>query len=158
MVIHARAAGLVGASEQETTLAALLMRFIEPQRKPLTNLGPCTDAPAGLWRSQVAWVPQDPHLFHGTLAANLRLARPQASLQEIDAAVKAAHLDEFVSTLPEGYETLIGEDGAGLSRGEAQRLALARAFLKDAPILILTNPPPASTPLKSCRSSLPSAA
>ena len=89
------------------------------------------------WRSQVAWVPQQPHLFHGTIADNIRLARPTATHDEVIAAATAAHAHEFIARLPQGYDTPIGEQGARLSGGQQQRLAIARAFLKDAPFLIL---------------------
>ncbi len=91
-------------------------------------------------RNHIAWVPQRPHLFHDTLAANIRLGKPEATDDEVIAAAQAAHLHEFIETLPQKYETVIGEGGARLSSGQAQRLALARAFLKDAPILILDEP------------------
>ncbi len=82
-------------------------------------------------------MPQLPHLFHGTVSENIRLARPAASLEEVNAAAQAANADEFIQRLPQGYNTLLGEDGAGLSGGQRQRIAIARAFLKNAPVLIL---------------------
>ena len=91
-------------------------------------------------RVHIAWVPQRPYLFHDTIGANIRLGKPDATEDELITAAKAAYLHEFVTSLPEGYETVIGEGGARLSGGQAQRLALARAFLKDAPILILDEP------------------
>jgi ABC-type multidrug transport system fused ATPase/permease subunit len=96
--------------------------------------------PAAAWRAQVAWVPQRPHLFHDSLAANIRLARPGASLEDVIRAAQRAHLHDFVESLPQGYDTLVGEQGARLSGGQAQRVALARAFLKDAPLLVLDEP------------------
>jgi ATP-binding cassette subfamily C protein CydD len=85
----------------------------------------------------VAWAPQHPHLFHGTVAENLRLAKPGASWEAILDAARAAHAHEFIERLPLGYDTPIGERGARLSGGQQQRIAIARAFLKDAPFLIL---------------------
>jgi len=101
---------------------------------------PLTATSMVTWRQRVAWVPQRPHLFHGTLLDNLRLARPGASLGDIDRALSNAHASGFVAALPHGLDTPIGERGARLSGGQAQRIALARAFLKDAPFLVLDEP------------------
>jgi ATP-binding cassette subfamily C protein CydCD len=133
---------LVGASGAgKSTLAALLLRLIEPSSGQLTiNHTPSTAIPLDRWRKWVTWVPQNPALFQDTLAANLRVARPDATDAELDQAARLAHLDQFIQGLPEGFETRIAEEGARLSAGQAQRLALARAFLKDAPILILDEP------------------
>ncbi len=133
---------LVGSSGVgKSTLAALLLRFIEPSSGRITiDDGPIKIIPLEAWRSLFAWVPQDPFLFHDTISANLRLAKPDATQAELSVAASLAHLDQFIQALPEGYETLIGEAGARLSAGQAQRLALARAYLKDAPILILDEP------------------
>jgi ABC-type multidrug transport system fused ATPase/permease subunit len=134
--------GLVGSSGVgKSTLAALLLRFFEPGSGQLTLNGePSVDIPLETWRRRFAWVPQDPFLFHDTIAANLRLAKPDATDDELHAVASLAHLDQFIQTLPDGYQTLVGEQGARLSAGQAQRLALARAFLKDAPILVLDEP------------------
>jgi ATP-binding cassette subfamily C protein CydD len=136
---HTALVGPSGAGK--STLVNLLLRFAEPSAGQImlgdTNL--CS-IPPDEWREQIAWVSQKPHIFHDTLAANIRLARPDATDEEIIAAAQAAHLDEFIQSLPAGYETFVGEGGARLSGGEVQRLALARAFLKNAPILILDEP------------------
>lgn len=128
--------GATGAGK--STLVNLLLRFSEPTRgeiywgdTPMRAVSPVE------WRKHIAWVPQLPYLFNDSIANNIRLARPAASLDEVRRAAELAHADEFIARLPQGYATLIGERGARLSAGQAQRIALARAFLKDAPFLIL---------------------
>lgn len=91
-------------------------------------------------QTQIAWVPQAPYLFAGSVADNLRLGKPDASLEELIEAARLAHADEFIRQLPAAYDTPIGERGAQLSGGQAQRIALGRAFLMDAPVLVLDEP------------------
>lgn len=130
---------LVGATGAgKSTAASLLLRFIDP------DAGQITAGDAGLaridraaWRRQVAYVPQLPHIFHGTALENIRLARPEASPQQVIAAAQAAHAHPFIQALPRGYDTPLGEAGQRLSGGQRQRLALARAFLRDTPLLLL---------------------
>jgi ATP-binding cassette subfamily C protein CydCD len=131
---------LVGASGAgKSTLVNLLLGFVQPTTGKIMINGAAFNAIDKL-RPSIAWVPQRPHLFHDTLATNIRLGKPEATHEEMIEAAKAAHLHEFIETLPEKYETIIGESGARLSGGQAQRLALARAFLKNTPILILDEP------------------
>jgi ATP-binding cassette subfamily C protein CydD len=130
---------LVGATGAgKTTVAQLLLRFIEPDRGSITvESVPLSAIDPAAWRARVAWVPQQPHLFHGTIGDNIRLARAGASEADLIAAARAAQLHDFIAQLPQGYDTPIGERGMRLSGGQQQRLAIARAFLKDAPLLIL---------------------
>ena len=130
---------LVGPSGAgKSTLAHLLMRFIVAGSGVVWIDGKdLEEIPAQQWRTQVAWVPQHPYLFHATVAENIRLGCPRATLEEVMEAAQLAHAHAFISGLPQAYDTVIGERGARLSGGEAQRLSLARAFLKNAPLLIL---------------------
>jgi ATP-binding cassette subfamily C protein CydCD len=133
---------LVGASGAgKSTLAALVLGFIRPVGGRIRVDGrDLNDLDLDDWRKHLAWVPQQPYLFHDTLAANLRIAKQDATAEEMMAAARSAHLDGLVRGLPDGFETVIGEEGVRLSGGQAQRLALARAFLKDAELLILDEP------------------
>lgn len=131
--------GETGAGK--STLAHLLMRFLDPtEGRILVNGVALCRLDPDAWRRHVAWVPQRPHLFHGTVEDNLRLARPDATEAELWRALEQAHLDHFVASLPQGLRTAVGESGARLSGGQAQRLALARAFLRSAPLLVLDEP------------------
>lgn len=133
---HLAIVGPSGAGK--STVAALLLKFIAPAAGViLVNGTSLTDIRLADWLKQVAFVPQRPHLFQGSVADNIRLARPAASLDEVIMAAKAAGAHDFIERLPEGYDTLIGEGGQGLSGGECQRLAIARALVQDAPLVIL---------------------
>ncbi|MFC7840096.1 thiol reductant ABC exporter subunit CydD [Streptomyces sp. NPDC057382] len=133
---------LVGPSGAgKSTLLDALLGFVRPAGGRVTVGGTdLADADLEQWRSQVAWVPQRPHLYAGTIAENVRLARPDADDDAVRRALRDAGALEFVSALPEGAGTVLGEGGAGLSAGQRQRLALARAFLADRPVLLLDEP------------------
>jgi ABC-type multidrug transport system fused ATPase/permease subunit len=90
--------------------------------------------------SEAAWVPQHPTLFSGTVADNIRLADPDADLARVEEAARLAGADGFVRALPDGYDTVVGDGGRPLSTGERRRLALARAFLRDSPLIVLDEP------------------
>lgn len=133
---------LVGRSGAgKSTLVNLLLRFMDVQSGAITANGiPLTNLPVEVWREYVALVPQRPYLFYGSISANIRLGCPSASEDEVVRAAEFAGAAAFINRLPNGYATEIGERGMRLSAGEAQRIAIARAFLKDAPLLILDEP------------------
>lgn len=128
--------GMSGAGK--STAAGLLLGFMQPDAGIIMVGGrPLSSCEPAAWRAQVAWVSQHPALFYGSVADNLRMARPDASDEELAAAARAAGAHTFIEALPQGYATPIGEGGAQLSGGQRQRLAIARAILKDAPFVIL---------------------
>ncbi|MFB6848337.1 thiol reductant ABC exporter subunit CydD [Streptomyces sp. NPDC056373] len=133
---------LVGPSGAgKSTLLSVLLGFVRPAEGQVRVGGVgLVDADLEQWRSRIAWVPQRPHLCAGTIAENVTLARPGADDDAVRRALRDAGALEFVDALPEGVETVLGEDGAGLSAGQRQRLALARAFLADRPVLLLDEP------------------
>jgi len=133
---------LVGASgEGKTTLAALVLRLLDPEAGAVRCDGiDLRDVDPAAWRRRLAWVPQRPTIFAATLEENVRLGAHDAPAAAVRAAISAAALDPVLASLPDGAATLIGEGGRRLSAGEAQRVALARAFLRDAPLLVLDEP------------------
>jgi ATP-binding cassette, subfamily C, bacterial CydD len=133
---------LVGPSGAgKSTVAALLLRLVEPTRGRVTagslDLSRCDPR---AWRAQIAWVPQRPTLFRGTVADNIRIGDMEAVDRRVLAAAAFAGADAFIRALPAGYDTIVGDGGRQLSAGELQRIALARAFLRDAPFVILDEP------------------
>jgi thiol reductant ABC exporter CydD subunit len=134
--------GLVGPSGTgKSTVATLLLRFAEPTAGRLTVGGvDLADCNPRAWRELLAWVPQHPTLFAGTIADNIRLGDPSAPAGRVLAAARLAGADSFIEKLRNGYETPVGEGGRTLSAGERRRVALARAFIRDARLLILDEP------------------
>jgi ATP-binding cassette subfamily C protein CydD len=133
---------LVGPSGSgKTTVASLLLRFVDPVRGRISvgglDLAHCR---ADVWREQIAWVPQRPTTFRGTIADNIRLGDPGATERAVRDAAVLAGADRFIQALPFGYETLVGDGGRPLAAGESRRLALARAFVRNAPLVVLDEP------------------
>lgn len=130
---------LVGPSGAgKSTLVKLLLRFYDPDSgKILIDGQDIRRVTQESLRSQIAFVSQDPILFHRTIRDNIQYSRLNATQEEIESAARLAHCHEFIAALPEGYETYVGERGVKLSGGERQRVAIARAILKNAPILVL---------------------
>jgi ATP-binding cassette subfamily C protein CydD len=141
---HLTVTGPSGAGK--SSLLALLLRFAAPTEGTIELSGPGLAAaglagvPAAAWRAQLAWVPQRTHLFDDTVAGNIALGRPGASPDDIRHAAALAGADGFITALDEGYLTPVGERGHRLSAGQRQKIAIARAFLRDAPLLLLDEP------------------
>ena len=131
--------GLVGPSGAgKSTIVWSILRFFDPQSgRVLLGGTDIREISLSQLRDQVAVVTQDTYLFHGTVAENLRFGGPNATQEQLEAAAKTANAHDFISHLPQGYDTIVGERAVRLSGGQKQRIAIARAVLKDAPILIL---------------------
>jgi ATP-binding cassette subfamily B protein len=134
-----RVVALVGPSGAgKSTVAALLLRLYDPDTGSITLDGhDLRNLDARWYRERIGTVAQDPVLFSTSVAANIRYGRPEASDDEVEAAARAANAHDFITALPEGYATEVGERGVRLSGGQKQRVAIARALLKDPPILLL---------------------
>ncbi len=147
-VEEGRTTALVGRSGSgKTTLLRLITRELTPQHGQIIINGmPLDLLDEGQWLQQIAAVNQQVWLFDDTIYGNLKIARPDAPYEDIVAAAKQAEAHEFISALPQGYQTRAGEGAVRLSGGERQRLSIARAFLKDAPIIILDEPSSALDP------------
>ena len=131
--------GLVGPSGAgKSTMVWLMLRFYDPQNgRVLLGGRDLRELPLAFLREHIAVVTQDTYLFHGTVAENLRFGNPDATQEQLEVAASAANAHQFIMNLPSGYDTLLGERAVRLSGGQKQRIAIARALLKDAPILML---------------------
>ena len=141
---HILLTGPSGAGK--STLLSLLLRFNAPTEGRITVRSPggewteLTDVCVDDWRLGIAWVPQYPYLFDLSVADNIRLGTPEASFEQVREAARLAEADEFITALPDGYHTRLGERGTRLSAGQRQRVALARALCRDAPLVLLDEP------------------
>lgn len=136
---HVALVGESGAGK--TTLLNLLLGFIQPDQGEIcVNDNSLWELSLEKWHQKIAWVGQNPMLFHDTIAGNIGMALPGATQTDIEQAARSARVLDFTRHLPNGLDTKVGEQGWGLSRGQAQRVALARVFLKDAPLLLLDEP------------------
>jgi ATP-binding cassette subfamily B protein len=138
-ILSGQSVALVGhTGAGKTTITKLLFRFFDVQSgKILIDGQEISEVTQESLRKSISLVPQQPELFHRTIAENIRFGKPNATLEEVREAARKAHATEFIESLADGFETLVGERGVKLSGGEKQRVAIARAFLEDAPILVL---------------------
>jgi ATP-binding cassette, subfamily C, bacterial CydD len=136
---HIAITGPSGAGK--SSLLGLLLRFADPTSGTITvGRQDVQGIPLAQWRRQIAWVPQCPYLFAGTIADNIALGDPDATPEAVARAARLAGADAFISALPHGFATSLGERALALSAGQRQRIALARAFLRDAPLVLLDEP------------------
>lgn len=141
-IARGRRVALVGPSGAgKTTVSQLLLGFLTPSHGRITVDGAdLATIPATAWRARIAWLPQRPTLFHGTVLDNIRLGRPDADPARIQQAIEQAEASRLIDGLPHGLDTVLGDRGQGLSGGEIQRIALARVFLADADLVVLDEP------------------
>ncbi|MCG6966373.1 MAG: thiol reductant ABC exporter subunit CydD [Chromatiaceae bacterium] len=141
-IAHGAHVALVGRSGSgKSTVANLLLRFVTPQQgRVLLDGQPIDTFDHAAWQAAVAWIPQRPRLFAATVADNIRLGRPDASDDAVYEAARRAQALDFIERLPDGLATRVGEGGRGLSGGQTQRLAVARALLRDCPLVVLDEP------------------
>jgi len=139
VVAAQRVTALVGPSGAgKSSVLNVLLGFIQPQRgRVLIDGHDLAQLDPDYWLRHVAWVPQRPHLFQGSILDNIRMGDASVSQEAVRVAARAAHADEFIERLPRDYDSTVGERGQNLSGGQVQRLALARAFLKDAPLVLM---------------------
>jgi ATP-binding cassette subfamily B protein len=136
---HTALIGVSGAGK--STIFSLLLGFILPQSgKVKVNGVPLEEISRTEWLGRIGWVPQFPYLFNDTVITNIRASKPDASEADVIAVARMAQVDDFISSLPEGYQTIVGEKGLRFSGGQAQRIAIARALLLDPSILLLDEP------------------
>ncbi len=141
-IMRGRRVALVGPSGAgKTTVSQLLLGFLTPScGRIIVDGADLATIPATVWRTRIAWLPQRPTLFHGTVLDNIRLGRPDASPARIQQAIEQAEASRLIDGLPHGLDTVLGDRGQGLSGGEIQRIALARVFLADADLVVLDEP------------------
>jgi ATP-binding cassette subfamily B protein len=134
-----RVLGVVGPTGAgKSSLAKLMLRYHDPQDgEILVNGHPLSEVTLDSWRGRIGYVSQEAYLFHGSVAENICLGSARATIEEIRQAARMAGAEEFIATLPEGYDTLVGDRGVKLSGGQRQRISLARALLRDPEFLIL---------------------
>jgi len=125
----------------KTTIMNLLLKFLEPNEGTI-KLGQINfkDINEKIWRKNLTWIPQNPRLFNKTILDNIRIARPDASDEEIHEAARRARIHELIISLPNGYNSFIGENSSKVSGGESQRIAIARAYLRDSPLILVDEP------------------